>query len=182
MHTCNFRVHPFIWWVGLGHSHPFEKKIHSQTTSFALILQRCPWFWVGPKLLLLLHDFGFCNCCDNVTHLSCLFVGPPSQRDSDYCIQSNFWKFYLIWTDFTLGELVSLVKVFRLSKLEQMFFGVQTVDTVGRCTTSYLLVGPACLWRPCCQHVEGREINSSKQKLLLPNYIAPKKRKAFEMK
>jgi hypothetical protein len=28
------------------------------------------------------------------------------------------------------------------------FFGVQSVDTVGRCTTSsYLLAGPACLWR-----------------------------------
>jgi len=25
-------------------------------------------------------------------------------------------------------------------------FGVQNVNTVGRCTTSYLLAGPACLW------------------------------------
>jgi hypothetical protein len=32
----------------------------------------------------------------------------------DYCIGSNFWKFYLIRTRFTSGELVSLVKVFRL--------------------------------------------------------------------
>ncbi len=31
----------------------------------------------------------------------------------DYGIGSNFWKFYLIRTDFTLSELVSLVKVFR---------------------------------------------------------------------
>jgi hypothetical protein len=37
------------------------------------------------------------------------------------------------------------VKVFRLFKLEQtFFFGVQSV---GRCTTSYLLAGPVCLWR-----------------------------------
>jgi hypothetical protein len=31
----------------------------------------------------------------------------------------NFWKFYLIRTSFTLGELVSLVKVFRLFRLER---------------------------------------------------------------
>jgi hypothetical protein len=63
----------------------------------------------------------------------------------DYRVPSNFWKFYLIRTRFTLGEPVSLVTVFRLFKLEQMFFGVRSVDTVGRCTISYLLVGPACL-------------------------------------
>jgi hypothetical protein len=73
------------------------------------------------------------------------FVGPCPHRDRDYRIQSNFWKFYLIKTGFTLGEPVSLVKVFRLFKLEQMFFGVESVDTVGRCATSYLLAGPACL-------------------------------------
>ncbi len=65
--------------------------------------------------------------------------------DRDCHIQSNFWKFYLIRTRFTLREPVSLVKVFRLFKLEQMFFGVESVDSVGRCTTSYLLTGPACL-------------------------------------
>jgi hypothetical protein len=53
------------------------------------------------------------------------FVGPCSHRDRDYGIGSNFWKFYLIRTSFTLGELVSLVKVFRLFRLEQIFFGVQ---------------------------------------------------------
>jgi hypothetical protein len=74
------------------------------------------------------------------------FVGPCPHRDMDYGIWSKFWKFCLIKIGFTLGELVSLVKVFRLFKLEHMFFGVQSVDTVGRCTTSYLLVGPMCLW------------------------------------
>jgi len=53
---------------------------------------------------------------------------------------------FTIRTGFTLGELVSLVKVFRLFRLEWIFFGVQSVDTVGRCTTSYLLAGPACSW------------------------------------
>jgi hypothetical protein len=73
------------------------------------------------------------------------FVGSCPHRDRDYHIQSNFWKFYLIKTGFTLGEPVSLVKVFRLFKLEQMFFGVESVDTVGICATPYLLAGPVCL-------------------------------------
>jgi hypothetical protein len=73
------------------------------------------------------------------------FVGPYSHKDKDYCIQSNFWKFYLIKTGFTLGESVYLVKMFKLFKLEQMFFDVESVDIVGRCTTSYLLAGLACL-------------------------------------
>ncbi len=36
-----------------------------------------------------------------------------------------------------LSELVSLVKVFRMFRLERTFFGVPSVDTVGRCTISY---------------------------------------------
>jgi hypothetical protein len=79
--------------------------------------------------------------------IKALFSGSCPHRDRDYCIQSNFWKFYLIKTGFTLGGPVSLVKMFWLFKLEQMFFGVPSVDTVGRCTASYLLAGPACLWR-----------------------------------
>ncbi len=59
---------------------------------------------------------------------------------------SNFWKFYLNRMGFTIDELIFLVKVFRLFKLERIVFGVQSVDTVrSRCTTSYLLAGPACL-------------------------------------
>jgi hypothetical protein len=56
---------------------------------------------------------------------------------------------------FTLLELVShQVNQFLWWKCldclhwNRCFFGVQSVDTVGRCTTSsYLLAGPACLWR-----------------------------------
>jgi hypothetical protein len=76
--------------------------------------------------------------------LFCL-VGPYPHRDRDYCIWSNFWKFYLIRTSFTLGESVSLVKVFRLFKLEQMVFGVQSVDTVGGCT-NILFIGSASMF------------------------------------
>ncbi len=42
-------------------------------------------------------------------------------RGRDYCIGSNFWKFYLIRTGFTLDELVFLVKVFRMFRLELSF-------------------------------------------------------------
>jgi len=45
------------------------------------------------------------------------FVGPCPHRDGDYCIGSNFWKFF-ITTGFTLDELVSLVKMFNLFRLE----------------------------------------------------------------
>ncbi len=64
----------------------------------------------------------------------------------DYCIGSKFWKFYLIKAGFILREPVSLVKVFRLFRLEQTDFLVfrvwtQEVDV----QTSYLWQGPACL-------------------------------------
>jgi len=81
----------------------------------------------------------------------------------DYCIGSYFWKFYLIRTSFTLGELVSLVKLFRLFRLERIFFGVQSVDTVGRCTTSYwqgqrvcdALLHHSCLRTAVMGHMQG---------------------------
>jgi hypothetical protein len=79
-----------------------------------------------------------------MTESPTLFIGPGG-RDRHYSIRSNFWKFYLIRTGFTLGEPVSLVKVFRQTNWNRCFFGVQSVDTVGRCTTSYSLAGPACL-------------------------------------
>jgi hypothetical protein len=50
------------------------------------------------------------------------FVGPCPHRDRDYCIQSNFWKFDLIRSGFTLGEPVFLVKVFRLFRLDGFFW------------------------------------------------------------
>ncbi len=70
----------------------------------------------------------------------CLLLGPGPHSNSNYRILSKFLEV------FTLLEPVSLVKVFRLFRLEQIFFvGVQSVDMAGRCTTSYLLAGPACL-------------------------------------
>jgi hypothetical protein len=52
-------------------------------------------------------------------------IGPCLCGGRDYRIGSNFGKFYLIRTSFTLGDPVSLVKVFRLFRLERIFFGVQ---------------------------------------------------------
>ncbi len=46
--------------------------------------------------------------------------GACPHRDSDYRIGSNFWKVYLIRPGFTLREPVSLVKVFRLFRLERI--------------------------------------------------------------
>jgi hypothetical protein len=49
-------------------------------------------------------------------------------------------------TSFKLDERVSLVKNVYIVFIETDCFGVQSVDTVGRCTTlSYLLAGPVCL-------------------------------------
>jgi hypothetical protein len=50
-------------------------------------------------------------------------IGPcPPKGPGLFAFDQTFGKFYLIRTGFTFGELVSLVKVFRLFKLEQMFF------------------------------------------------------------
>jgi hypothetical protein len=66
----------------------------------------------------------------------CLLLGPTG---------AGTIAFYPSFGSFTLLEPVNLVKVFRLFRLEQIFFGVESVDTAGRCTTSYLSAGPACL-------------------------------------
>jgi hypothetical protein len=96
------------------------------------------------------HWAGYQNIVD------CLLGPAPT----DYCIGSNFWKFYLIRIGFTLGELVSLVKVFRLFILEWIFL----VFRVDRCTTSYLMAGLACLClrkehaKSCLVYTEGNKI------------------------
>jgi hypothetical protein len=80
-----------------------------------------------------------------VLYLPFYFIGPYTHTDRNYGIGSNFWKFYVIRTGFILDEQVFLVKVFRLFRLDWIFFGVENVDTGSRCTTSYLFAGPAFL-------------------------------------
>ncbi len=92
--------------------------------------------------------------------MGCHFFLVGLRPHRDYRIGSNFWKFYLTKTGFTLGESVSLVNVFRLFRLEWIFFGVQSADMVDRCPTSYLLAGPVCLvniqiYRITCMLVGG---------------------------
>jgi hypothetical protein len=81
-------------------------------------------------------------------HLKCEISGLKTcwAWDRDYHIQSNFWKFYVMRTSFTLGELVFFGKCLDCLDWKGFFLGVHSVDTVGTCTTSYLLAGPACLW------------------------------------
>jgi hypothetical protein len=62
--------------------------------------------------------------------------------DREDGIGSNFWKFYLIRISFTLGEPISLVKVFRVFRLERILLEGHSVHRVGRCR---ILAGPACL-------------------------------------
>jgi hypothetical protein len=61
-----------------------------------------------------------------------------------FALDPTFGSFTLL--ELVSPNVVSMVKVFKLFRLERMFFGVQSVDIVGRCTTSsYLSTGPACL-------------------------------------
>jgi hypothetical protein len=104
-------------------------------------------FWLVLKLeissrvlMSILKDFGL--------FLEDL-LGPASTGTRDYRIGSNFWKFYLIRTGFRFGELVCLVKVFRLFRLEWIVLGVQTMDTGGRCTNILSLAGAGVFVMPC---------------------------------
>jgi hypothetical protein len=83
-----------------------------------------------------------------------LFIRPCPDRDRHYRIGSNFWKFYLIRTGFTLGEPVSLVKVFRLFKLEQMFFWCSECGH-SRQMYNILFIGRASMFvMPCFLRVD----------------------------
>jgi hypothetical protein len=64
-----------------------------------------------------------CDCVgSSCNSLHGFVIEPCPHRDRGYGIGSNFGKFYLIRTDVTLGEPVSLVKVFRLFRLEGILF------------------------------------------------------------
>jgi len=69
-------------------------------------------------------------------------IRPCPHRDKDW-IGSNFWTFYLIRTNFTLGELVFLVKVFTLFRLEWIFL-------VFRMWTQYIDVQHLIYWQGHC--------------------------------
>ncbi len=69
-----------------------------------------------------------------------LWWGPASTGTGTIALDPTFGSF-------TLLEPVSLMKVF---KLEQMFFGVESVDTLGTCTTSLSFGGASVfVMMPC---------------------------------
>jgi hypothetical protein len=115
-------------------------KVHCG--SFACTKEMRKLQWTTNKMF---HFMFWCNSfhpyLSSIFWQTCLLG-----LDRDYSIRSNFWKFYLIRTNFTFGEPIFLVKVFRLFRSKRIFFGVQSVNIVGRCTISYLLAGPVCLW------------------------------------
>jgi hypothetical protein len=80
---------------------------------------------------------------------TCLFVcllGPTLIGDGYYYLALD-----PTFGSFTLLELVSLVQVFIDSLHWNGFFWVvQSVGSLGRLTTSYLLGGPTCLWCLVC--------------------------------
>ncbi len=75
-------------------------------------------------------------------------LGPVPHRNRDYPIGSDFWKFYLNRTCFTLSEPVSLVKVFRLVRLEWIVL-------VFRVWTQQVDVQHLIYWQgECVQHAQ----------------------------
>ncbi len=75
--------------------------------------------WFLSTLVIVISRSGWCEGKPFFTRTSTLVVGFLNPGlllgpvPVDYRIRSNFWKFYLIRTRFTLGEPVSLVKVFQ---------------------------------------------------------------------
>jgi hypothetical protein len=108
------------------------------------------WFFFGLLSFLFSSLIPFAPCFSFIY----LFI----YWALDYGIGSNFWKFYLIRTGFTLGELVFLVKVFRLFRSGPILLVFRAWT---QCITSYLLAGPACFW--CL--VSGGRLEGSKHNL-----------------
>jgi len=67
------------------------------------------------KYILIVPNRAWTHACFPIT------VWEREKRRK-WDIGSHFWKLYLIRTSFTLGELVSLAKVFRLFRLERIVF------------------------------------------------------------
>jgi len=77
-----------------------------------------------PSLILCVVSLDSFSCTTKGQSLLAHSMGitKPWWKFSLLGIGSNFWKFYLIRIGFTLDELISLVKVFRLFKLERVFW------------------------------------------------------------
>ncbi len=80
------------------------------------MFRNCNWFFSSAKNRLKAREKKTCFFDKGVTTF--MSIEPCPHRNRDYGIGSNFWKFYLIRTNFILIELVSLVKVFRVFGLK----------------------------------------------------------------
>jgi hypothetical protein len=83
--------------------------------------------WFLSTVVIVISSSGWCEEKPFFARSSTLVVGFLNLGlllgpvPVDYRIRSNFCKFYLMRTGFTLGEPVSLVKVFRLFRLGRIF-------------------------------------------------------------
>jgi hypothetical protein len=90
--------------------------LHAQTSIVVL-------HWLSQEKTNFIHPNSLNLCVFiyiYVVHSCGSLLGSALHRDSDQRIGSNFGKFYHNRISFTLGELVSLVKVFRLFRLERI--------------------------------------------------------------
>ncbi len=132
-----------------GYSHSWVSKSGGPTTYFSWCPIICP-IWT---LMIYrgatqksLSTLGVWTC-SVLCWLSCnvdSYEARITNKETLQFIGSNFWKFYLIKTGFTLGEPVSLVKVFRVFRLEWIFL-------VFRVWTQYVDVEHLIYWQG--QHV-----------------------------
>jgi hypothetical protein len=120
---------------------------------FRYVILQNSWFLCWKKNIFT-HPKIWRNC-----HKKKLQVVFSCKVNNDKWIATPFsWALGTIALDPTFGSFTLLKSVshllnwflwwkeFKLFRLEWIFFGVQSVDTVSRCTTSYLLAGPARLW------------------------------------
>jgi hypothetical protein len=116
-----------------------RKKDKTVPLFLLLLLGDCTVFLSGEikvKYMMSITCFQLCFA----------LLGPAPTGTGTITLDPTFGSFTLLESISHLSKLVSLVKMFRLFRLEWIFFGVWSVNRVSRCTTSYLLAGPACLW------------------------------------
>jgi len=108
----------------LHHAHYHMSKAFLNFVKKCLINIKKPKFHPFSHMLvkkncqMIVYDFLMLHNIYNNKMFIQHFVGPYPHRRRDYHIGSHFWKFYLVKTSFTLGEPISLVKMFRLLTLE----------------------------------------------------------------
>jgi hypothetical protein len=108
-----FAIRSYFWsWLLGVVSEPSSFTLEQVSNEPCKLEQGCD----RPVCVISLYTDSQCS----LLRLIFAFVGHCPHRNRDYRIGSNFRKLDLIRTSFTLGELVSLVKVFRLFRFDQI--------------------------------------------------------------